>query len=338
MFIIDYQKSVFADYQRKKTENALSPRLIHPTPAKIRDECIAVCEERYEAKDEQVLRTFFGKKDDLAAYIQAIRKYEPDRFKPLLNYLRGQVDSPDETNIELLAWLIDFEPRPYNDRHRYVPANYELAPSSTEMEQRIKTEKPEVEEEDEQEVREKSKEIVEKRPEVPEEEPGGSEQPDGTRLGFGSLLGTPTPRDTDPPPEKRKRVLNIRLTITLIFSFLIIGAGVYWYQNRDQHPRMPLTGKESCMYWAGDHYQEVSCNQNLGDTLVLALDSTKLKSFRKITQPDTITGYSIGHVWYVKVEGGIEFYTADGFHPIYHLKKLKPLTSYIITTYIRPNN
>jgi hypothetical protein len=90
------------------------------------------------------------------------------------------------------------------------------------------------------------------------------------------------------------------------------------------------------MYWAGDHYEQVSCNQKLGDTMVIALDTFKLRHFKKITRPDTITGYSLGRVWYIKMDGRVEFYTADGHHPIQQQRRLKPLSDYIIFKYIRP--
>src|SRR6186713_2177049 len=110
---IDYQKLVFEDYQKKKTDNSISQRLIYPTPAQIKEECIAVCRDRYSKKDEACLIRFFGKREDQAAYLQAIENHETDKFKPLVNYLRSKFEMPDLKNIELLAWLINFEPRPF---------------------------------------------------------------------------------------------------------------------------------------------------------------------------------------------------------------------------------
>ncbi|WP_315823473.1 hypothetical protein [Paraflavitalea speifideaquila] len=61
------------------------------------------------------------------------------------------------------------------------------------------------------------------------------------------------------------------------------------------------------MYWAGDHYQPVPCNQKVPNTLVVALDTLLIKNFRKITQPDTITNRAIGLVWYSKINNKVEF-------------------------------
>ncbi|WP_142683501.1 hypothetical protein [Chitinophaga polysaccharea] len=294
----DYQSLVLKDYQEKKAGNALSLRLRSPTPAQIRDECIAVCEERYQAKDEQVLRTFFGKRDDVAGYILAIRKHDTDRFKPLVNYLRGQVASTDQKNTELLAWLINFEPRPFQLGKKYDAAG--AGPELTEEEK----------EEEEQEA------------------VTGKVDKSGTNVGVMKMF--------EHVPEKAKPGSKNRVIIILAFLIIFIGSGSYWLLNR-KPSKIVLTGKESCMYWAGDHYEPVSCNQKFKDTLVVALDSVMLHRFKKITKPDTITGRAKGYVWYVKVDEGIEFYTSDGYHPIYHQKRLRPLTDYIIYKYVRPN-
>ncbi len=42
-----------------------------------------------------------------------IQRCDTDKFRPLVNYLRGRSESTDEKNIELLAWLIDFPGRPW---------------------------------------------------------------------------------------------------------------------------------------------------------------------------------------------------------------------------------
>jgi hypothetical protein len=92
-------------------------------------------------------------------------------------------------------------------------------------------------------------------------------------------------------------------------------------------------GKQ-CMYWAGDHYEAIDCNKQIFGVQSIALDTMKLNHFKKITQPDTMTTYSIGKVWYVKVDAPEpECYTSDGTHPLYPLKDLKPLTVGILRKY-----
>jgi hypothetical protein len=87
------------------------------------------------------------------------------------------------------------------------------------------------------------------------------------------------------------------------------------------------------MCWTGDHYRRVSCKQRPGENPVYALDSLKLEKFKRITTPDTLTANAVGRVWYSKIDGKIEYFTADGFHPVHTERHLHPLTVYILNKY-----
>lgn len=114
---------------------------------------------------------------------------------------------------------------------------------------------------------------------------------------------------------------------------LFTSALMYWSRN-NKSATVSLDGQQ-CMYWAGDHYEPVSCNQQFGiDTLVIALDSLRLYNFKKINTPDTITRSAIGKVWYIKLKNKLEFYTADGYYPADPKLRVKPITDYIINKYI----
>jgi hypothetical protein len=113
MLFVDYQILVLQEYERKKAASDLSHRMSRLTPAKFKEECEVVCNQRYDRKDEKTLEEFFGTGGDKMAILQAIKRCDTDRFRPLVNFLRGKTRFPDEKNIELLAWLIDFRPRPH---------------------------------------------------------------------------------------------------------------------------------------------------------------------------------------------------------------------------------
>lgn len=275
MFAI-YQSLVLQDYETKRAANTLSSRLIHLTPAKLKAECGLVCTDRYLRKDEKTIKDFFDEGGDQVACLRAISRCEPDKFKPLVNFLRGSTSSTDEKNIELLAWLIEFEPRPYELGRKYDSISdivQEKLPKAMPMQ------------------------IISRRP---------------------------TPN------------FRIRGVIIGTIVLVAIGFGVYWPRS-NQSTSLALTRQGACMYWAGDHYQPIPCTQKLGDTLVIALDSEKLNHFKKITQPDTITARSKGMVWYIKINGNIEYYTSDGYHPTYLDLRLHPITEYMIRKYIHPN-
>jgi hypothetical protein len=43
----------------------------------------------------------------------SIRKFDTDKFKPLGNFIKRNTADTEDKNVELLAWLIGYEPRPY---------------------------------------------------------------------------------------------------------------------------------------------------------------------------------------------------------------------------------
>ena len=248
----DYQNQVILAYQMKFDANALSPHLMRPTPAKLKDECLAICQERYMKKDEQFLRSFFEPREDKAGYMLAIKSSDTDKFKPLCNFLKNNTISTSDKNIELLAWLIGFEPRPYQ-----IDRKYETSTSAT------------------------IKNII---------------------------------------PNKINRLWYSLLLVIPVFL------GSYWFLD---------SRNSGCMIWSEDHYQAVSCEQKSGEMSVIAVDTARLNHFEKITKPDTITGRSLGKVWYLKIDGEIEYYTAGGPHPIHTERQLHPLTLYMLNKYIR---
>ena len=109
----DYKSRVLEEYKLARDRNTISMNLIHATPAKIKAECLTVLETRFSKKDERMLTSLFGPMNGEEAYRNAIKKSDSDKFKPLTNFLKGHTKATDENNIELLAWLIDYEPRPF---------------------------------------------------------------------------------------------------------------------------------------------------------------------------------------------------------------------------------
>jgi len=115
----DYKNLVLEDYNKKKEQNKLPLNLVILSPAKLRDECLKVCEERFQPRDLKTLRDFFGVFDGKEECLKLIERIDVDKFRPLINYLNGDTESTNEKNIELLAWLIDFQPRPFELGRKY---------------------------------------------------------------------------------------------------------------------------------------------------------------------------------------------------------------------------
>lgn len=272
MLFEDYKKEVLKSYQQKKNAGELSDNLSMPTPKKLRDECLMVLVRRYDRKDEEAIRLFFdplNQYDDLAKRIERI---EVDKFRPLINFVKGEINRTEDKNVKLLAWLIDFEPRPF----KFVAFEQKLDNEQKNKSEAIKHNQSNVQ---------------------------------------------------SPPQPLRLNLLKI---LALLFV-LIITAGIYLIKYRSANAA--FTNDEKCMYWAGDHYQPISCSAKKDGAIVVALDTARLLQFKKITTPDTITIKSVGKVYYFKHNNSLDFFTSGGFHPVYLDRKLKPLTAYMLTKY-----
>lgn len=272
----DYIDLVLEDYRQKIAANQLSSRLIIPTPAKLKEESLAVCSERFDNRDNKILRDFFKSNGDVKVHLQAIQRCDNDDFKPLINFLNKKSASTDQKNIELLAWLIDFQPRPFELGRKYEGKKEEVV-------------------------------IADVSPLV---------------------LGVSLPVQ---PIKKEKKKKQRFLILWLVVS-TTLGGLAYKLLDRSTGAR----ASEGCMYWAGTHYEPVACNQKMGDTLIVRLDTAQITGFQLITRPDTITYYSIGKVWYSKKNNKLEYFTSGGRHPVDMNSSLRPITPYIIDKYIRP--
>ena len=296
----NYQKTVISLYEEKKNNGSLPLGLLELTPGKLRDECIMICHERPDDKDLPILRSFLGAAENMAAYIRILEeKRKIDKFRPLINFLNKRTDYTNRYNIELLAWIINFTPRPY---------------SKWEIESRLN--KPEVT--------------------PPEKLSSGEEETDtktsvDITLGGGENPGKDLPPSepggtVSPGPKKPWFKRNIKQTAFSLMAATTLCGGTYMFA---------YNGSQGCMYWTGDRYKSVPCQEKVEGATVLALDSAKLLNFRKINVPDTLTISSINNLWYTKITvDSAEFYTGSGFHPLFPEKRLKPVTPYILNKYV----
>lgn len=99
-----------------------------------------------------------------------------------------------------------------------------------------------------------------------------------------------------------------------------------------------LRPEDQCMYWNGERFIAVSCdNEDIQTVRVVAMDKKRLRKFEKISRIDTINYKDIGRVWYMGADSIPEFFTDSGMHPVDDKKQLKPITKYIIDKYILTN-
>ncbi|WP_126971958.1 hypothetical protein [Gynurincola endophyticus] len=300
----DYIDAILALYNKKRETNDVSQNMIEPTPAQLKDECFIICNERFEQRDISILKIFFGEGTDKKTALKAIEDYPTDKFKPLVNFLKNKTKDPEKKTVELLAWLIDFKPRPFELGRKYVVNLCEAITDQKDVE--------DLKEDKEVEL------IIEN------ESTKDTEQ--AIRAAVNSVADSST-----------KRNLNLKKMIGPVILLVLISGSIYWFSNTQDNSNSPmsLSLNESCMYWTGEQYEQISCGQKRGDTLIIALDTEKLKRLKRITQTDTISYNSRGFVWYVKINGELEYYTSDGQHPVHQQLRLRPITDYIIRKYIK---
>ncbi|MGE9314241.1 hypothetical protein ACLOAU_21480 [Niabella sp. CJ426] len=314
MLFVDYTNQVLQDYQKKLAAGKLPSNLSQPTPARLRDECLIVFKDRFTKKDERTLRDFFGPPGE-NGYEWVIENWNIGKLKAMINFLNNPAIKTDEKNIELLAWLIDFEPRPLEQWKKN--GGQPIAISVNEEIEIDQESPPEKVEED------KSVEDLK----APQPAPGP----------------TPAPPKEEPPlipvllaspktPVKKTALGGLIAAILLSVTGILVFNG-----NNSSGGGILLGGglSNQCMYWAGDHYEPLPCDQKIDDVAVIPVDTVRLRRFKKITRPDTITINDIGRVWYAKINRQLEFYTFEGTHPTKPQLRLKPITGYIIDKYIQ---
>lgn len=331
-----YTDRVFKTYQNKKEEGILSLNLIEPTPAKLKQECSIVYSERYKEKDSKTLRLFFLPKDDFTDYGVSIRNIDTDKFKPLSNFLKGRTTETEDKNIELLAWLIDFEPRPYNFKYDY------------DTEKDIDVRDGEVDEKSE------NNDPLEKEGflPVPEEKivKKTARGSDLKKILIGSVLSSSIilvgylglKKGTDKKETYQEKIVDSsghrRALKNDEKAITQKKADEIKEDAKDVNRKaalvyIPQKKEMQCMYWKDDHYQEAFCDDENVPASLIALDKNLVKHFRKITFPDTITEKSVDKIWYLKSDGKIEFFTHEGNHPTNH-RKLKKMTKYILDKHV----
>jgi len=334
----DYQDLVLATYKKKCEERKLHLNLLKPTTVKLKRECL----KKYDASDEakDVFSDFFDK-DKMDNIALILSQADPGDFRALLNHINGITTRTDEKNSELLAWLIDFRPRPsisyynsfdkrYNEETKKVIDNLDDKTDEMQIEVTVgngnenhKNEGIIIVEAD------KQGDLVEEVKEPIVESTGISV----TGQPIGIKEGKEETTKVDYTEPEYVRLFSPRYIVISCIILLFIGSSsfVAW-ENSTISVRMP-NADEKCMYWNEDHYEPVKCDAQIANATIIPINIKKLQRQRKINLSDTLTSYSLGKVWYKGFVKDHEFFTDSGAYPQDIQRVLKPLTNTILTKY-----
>jgi hypothetical protein len=112
-----YKSEILQYYEQKRDAGLLSSNLTLPTPAKICKEVRLLLASGCDHTDMRTLKEFLDIPYDKEFLDVSYKKWKVDKFRPLCTFLKRKINTR-EKNIELLAWLIDFNPRPFSNYWR----------------------------------------------------------------------------------------------------------------------------------------------------------------------------------------------------------------------------
>jgi nitrate reductase NapE component len=293
----EYQNQVYQTYLKKKQKGTLPLNLEDPKPANLRDECLVVLGKRYLSGDNKILNDFFGPLKEGKDYAYSIYQVDLNCFKPLQNFLKGKTKQPETKNINLLAWLIDFEDRPFKFDYK-LPESIIGGVSVDDLSEEGR---------DKIGVDFDCKDLK------------ALAEPE-------NLIGILSSEKAEEQLHKNRFQINYFLVLVAILFIGISVAVLGGWLN--------VFNKNECMYWKEDHYETIACNDVSPNLSAIAIDENRLEEFKKLRRLDTLREDCIGKIWYSKIDNKLEFFTNSGKHPIHFNKGLKIVTPYIYKKYI----
>ncbi len=108
---VDYIKAVKEAIEEAKKNSEYDYILLNPSPAKLRDICMAIYSGEASSSDKKIFEHFF-KLDLQADVTNQFLNFNVDKLRPVRNFIIGDSGRPSFTIVELLAILANFERRP----------------------------------------------------------------------------------------------------------------------------------------------------------------------------------------------------------------------------------
>ena len=291
--IKEYKKAILKKYEEGGIEY-----LVQLSPAKIRADCLLKFQNGLNNKDLIQFIHFFGLEEE-ASYLQNIRKIENfdiDKFRPFKNFLNRITEDTLDKNIELIAVLIDFEPRPYSNFRKQNGLFRVKKNKSTQKEKAFNNDSL-----------------------------SGEQDKPKERL-----------RDKSKNSESVFSNKNFLVTLGMFLAiYLLLITAKYLFANKSSPDKedtrfMIWTGE--AYKEAPEHVLTSLENYNK----IALFEESKVLNFRKVEVTEGypfFTEQEEPNLWYGKSsDNEIEFFSAPGEHPITG-KELKAITPYIIEKY-----
>lgn len=137
--INDYKKGLKAKYEEAKT-GIFSGFLLKPSPAELKNLCLVLLDKGFNRLDQEILDRFFNL-NDKSSKLKQIEHFEVDKLKPISNFLKGRTEITRVVNLDVIAVLVDFNPRPYR---KFIEGNKEELTEDLAINEIVKNEELEV--------------------------------------------------------------------------------------------------------------------------------------------------------------------------------------------------
>ena len=136
--IEDYKKDIKSKYEDAKT-GEFSGLLIKPSPAELKNLCLVLFDKGCNKLDQEILDRFF-EVDDKSNKRKQIENFDVDKFRPISNFMKGRTEVTRVVNLDLIAVLVDFNPRPYR---KFIAGNKEELTEHIDINEIVKKEERE---------------------------------------------------------------------------------------------------------------------------------------------------------------------------------------------------
>ena len=307
---IEVYRDAILELYKKNDGGQLSGYLANPTPAQVKEACLFVCNNNRGRIDQEIIARFFkieGNKDG----IKVIEGFNNGKLKSTSDFLKGKSKSNSAPRLDLVALLIDFNPRPYAKFQKNTESDTVAESEEGKLVGTV------IDKEDGKLYNEE--ESVDTLTDSNEGKQNYPEQPKGTKNiakeGKESLEQNVISNTN----------IKTNVSIYVISALLISSLGGYIILR-------PV--KKECMIWKDDRYIKITCDLHNESNL----DLWKLENFRGVdVDKDTefFDKNANPKIWYDKTGKEITFYNNPGIHPT-NGKTLRPITETIIRKYVLP--
>ncbi len=300
--IKEYKRAILKKYEEGEIEY-----LTQLSPARIRQDCLLKFQNGLKRKDLIQFIRFFGIEDE-SNYLSSIRKIENidiDKFRPFKNFLNRTTENTFDKNVELIAVLTDFEPRPFSNFR-----NNELKVSSfgyAKNKQQSKTS-----------TESTFKRKIFKKCQITDHQNSDNK----------SQFKIP-----ESIFSNKKFFLSLG---TFLAIYVLMITAKYLFASKSSPDKQDVR----YMIWTGDSYKEAPYHiikSSDGLSNIALYEESKMLNFKKVDVTPYypfFTKQNEPNLWYAKnSKNEIEFFSAPGKHPVSG-KTLKAITPYIIEKYI----